>query len=191
MKDNILSLFVAASGEILNIKQGELSLAVMQKHVGGLIEYAVVGTPYGFPVPSSVLGVDREGYEAGLLKVCDVIVNENGIALGLPPNAISTFAAYGQGVDCDYPLLGPSIIQVEIPEDTDGVEWVSFDWIIDKTIPKHLQGDADMVKKIMGELEEEMTNIKLGLENKNLGYQVLDYGLTRLQSEADARGEEE
>ncbi len=190
MKDNILSLFIAESGEIINIKQGELDLEVMQKHVGGLIEYAVVGTPYGFPVPSAVLGVFKEELEAGLLKVCDVIVNEEGLLQGLKPNAISTFAAYGQGVDCDYPLVGPAIIQVEIPEDTDNVEWVTFDWIIDKTIPKHLQGDVDMVKKIMGELQEEMTNIKLGLKNKNLGYQVLDYGDARGITHG-ARGEEE
>lgn len=181
---NKLSLFIAESGEILEILEGEPDLAVMQKHVGGLIEYAVVGTPYGFPVPSAVLGVDREKIEAGLLKVCDVIVNEEGLLLGLPPNAISTFAAYGAGVDCDYPLVGPAIIQVEIPEDLGGVEWVSFDWIIDKTIPKHLQKNVGMVKSIIHEMNEEVEAIKLG------GYRVLDYGAARGITHG-ARGEEE
>jgi len=152
MKEEILSILIAESGVITRITLDDLSLEEMQEHVGGYIEYANVRNTEGFPVPASGLGYDDKGFVAGLCEIRDVIVNEEGLLRNLKPNSVSTFAAYGEGITYDKPLVGPAILQVALPEDASSVEWVGFDWIIERTVPKDLRQMAD---ELMREAADE------------------------------------
>lgn len=176
MKDEgIISLFIAQEGQIVNVTEKKPSLSEMQSHVGGLIEYACITHAEGeernmFPVPASALGQKRD-MVAGLLEVVDVIVNEEGLIQGLPPNAISTFAAYSQGFDCSHPLVGPAIIQVK-RKDLDSIEWVGFDWIVERTIPEEGRTIAHKMITEMGAL----STISQEFEVVAHGYLVARYG---------------
>ncbi len=151
-KEEKINLLIDGNGTIKEIVYGDMSLADMQKHVGGLIEYAVCEKTEGFPVPPSAVGASRGKGDAVLCEVIDVIVNEEGLLRGMPPNVISTFAAYGEGLDSNRMLVGPSIIIVKQPQHMDALTWVGFDWIMDRTIPDEMRDLAEMMLKTAKEM---------------------------------------
>lgn len=154
-REEKINLLIDGNGTIKEIVHGDMSLADMQKHVGGLIEYAVCEKTEGFPVPPSAVGANRARFEGGdavLCEVIDVIVNEEGLLRGMPPNVISTFAAYGEGLDSNRMLVGPSIIIVKQPQDMGSLTWVGFDWIMDRTIPDEMRDLAEMMLKTAKEM---------------------------------------
>ncbi|QDP64073.1 MAG: hypothetical protein Tp1100DCM51572_70 [Prokaryotic dsDNA virus sp.] len=173
MKERTLSIFIAENGAITRISLDDLSLEEMQEHVGGLIEYAVVRNTEGFPVPASGLGHDEKGLKAGLCKVKDVIVNEEGLLRRMTPNAVSTFAAYAEGIQYERPLVGPAIIQVALPEDTSSLQWVDFDWIVERTIPEDMRHIAEELMK------RKADEVGLDLETGDFlpsRYRIANYG---------------
>jgi len=154
MKEEILSILVGENGAITRITLDDLSLGEMQEHVGGYIEYAKVTNTEGFPVPASGLGYGgNKKLLAGLCEVKDVIVNEEGLLRNMTHNAVSTFAAYAEGIEFNNPLVGPAIIQVALPEDASSIEWVGFDWIIERTVPEDMR---EMAKTLMKEAADEL-----------------------------------
>ena len=143
-----ISLFIGMDGKVKKVMTNEEpSLEVMQDFVGGLIEYAPVKGATDFPVPHHALDMVEKQNLCALLKVRDVIVNEEGLLRGLTPNPIATYAAYEGGWDYPNPIVGPAIIQLEPPIDMDELEWVDMDWILDRVTAKE---DREFVGSIMG-----------------------------------------
>ena len=143
-----ISLFIGMDGKVKKVMTNEEpSLEVMQEFVGGLIEYAYTKGGTDFPVPYHALGIEDKENLCALLKVRDVIVNEEGLLMNLTPNPIATYAAYEGGWDYPNPLVGPAIIQVEPPIDMDEVEWVGMDWILDRVTN---EDERDFVDSMMG-----------------------------------------
>lgn len=120
-------MFINADGSVAKLTEREPTLEEMQKHVGGLIEYAVVTTQNKFALPTS------KG-KAVLTEVKDVIVNEEGLLLGMFPNPIASFAAWGHTIDNPEQLVGPCIVVCESPNKDS--EIVGLEWIFENMVPE-------------------------------------------------------
>ena len=124
-------MFINADGGVAKLTEEEPTLEEMQAHVGGLIEYAVVTSQKKFAVPKKGKG------KCLLTNVKDVIVNEEGLLLGMSPNAVATFAAWGYDITSEQQLVGPCIIVCETPSEDS--EEVGLEWIVENMIPQNMR----------------------------------------------------
>ena len=114
-----LSTTIDEEGRVQGITEERMSLEQMQEAVGGLIEY-VPSIPEEAWMPVNHEGRIIRG------KVVEVIVNEEGRLMRLPPNHISTLAAYGETRYLHAVTQGPgrllvgrAIIVCEVDPDAD------------------------------------------------------------------------
>ena len=121
-----LSTTIDEEGRVQGITEEDMSLSEMQEAVGGLIEY-VPRIPEEAWMPVNHEGRIIRG------KVVEVIVNEEGRLMRLPPNHISTLAAYGEArylhavtQGPGHLLVGRAIIVCEVDPDADEVTFEEF-----------------------------------------------------------------
>tara|TARA_R100000734_G_scaffold19036_1_gene17625 strand:+ start:2085 stop:2567 length:483 start_codon:yes stop_codon:yes gene_type:complete len=115
-------LFLRTGGEIEKIVDEEPTLAEMQEFVGGLIEYTHAEKKSNFFVncKKSTKRARKMGDNLRYLRVMkqdvlDIVVNEEGLLIGLEPNHLATLAKYNKSfVDLHLenimPLVGNAII---------------------------------------------------------------------------------
>jgi len=117
---------VDEDGKVVSITDKDMSLQEKQEAVGGLIEF-VPNIPEGAWMP-----VNHEG-RILRAKVVEVIVNEEGRLMRMPPNHIASLAAYGEArylhavaQGPHHLLVGRAIIRCRVDPHADEVTFEEF-----------------------------------------------------------------